>query len=83
MSCAASDLLGLAVSASWHTMGAPVMASRKRISAIDAEKRAIKANRSADKAFERAREALQWLAAIARGEHPPIPEVDDRRPAPR
>jgi len=60
-----------------------MMASRKRFSAVDAEKRAIKANRSADKAFERSRRALQWLEAIAQGRHPPIPEADDRWPVPR
>jgi hypothetical protein len=59
------------------------MASRERSRAAEAEKLATRANRSADKAFKRSREALQWLAAIARGEDLPIPEGDAKRPTRR
>src|SRR5262249_289292 len=66
-----------------HTARAPMMASRKRFSAVDAENRAIKANRSADKAFERSRRALQCSRLLRRAGilRSPRPTTGGRCPA--
>jgi hypothetical protein len=47
----------------------------QEIHLIVAAEEVVRADRRARKAHERAKEALRWLAAIACGEHPPIPSL--------